>query len=104
MLAKELDRKDEDAVHQASAGHRARPWPPHLQAPKHQMKVTDLGMALGKWNGTRAQMNTKQEIKEAFDFKNSIHVPAYYLSHYLSHYSRPCLLFVTLFVFKGLQG
>ena len=31
MLPEKGDRKDEDAVHQASAGYRARPWTPHFQ-------------------------------------------------------------------------
>ena len=31
MLPEKIDRNDEDAVHQASAGYRARPWPPHLR-------------------------------------------------------------------------
>ena len=31
MLPEKIGRKDEDAVHQASAGCRARPWPPHFQ-------------------------------------------------------------------------
>ena len=31
MLPEKRDRKDEDAVHQASASYRARPWPPHLR-------------------------------------------------------------------------
>ena len=31
MLPEKMDQKDEDAVHQASAGYRARPWPPHVR-------------------------------------------------------------------------
>ena len=40
--------------------------------PKHQMKVADLGVALGKWIGQTAYYNATRSIKEAFDFKNSM--------------------------------
>lgn len=40
--------------------------------PKHQMKVADLGVALGKWTGTNAEKIATRLIKEAFDFKNSM--------------------------------
>ena len=40
--------------------------------PKHQMKVADLGVALGKWTGSQASTKSRQEIKEALEFKNSM--------------------------------
>ena len=40
--------------------------------PKHQMKVADLGVALGKWTGSKGASHAMRDIKEALEFKNSM--------------------------------